>query len=94
MSENEVMEFVVDSLAAIGMQKVEASGLRPSPFGPSPGFRFQLAFQSADGLDMLGSVVGTMRNGSLYLIIYSGAALHYYPKHNSTVEAVIASIQI
>jgi hypothetical protein len=94
MSESEVMEFVVDSLAAIGVQKIEASELRPSPFGPLPGFRFDLAFQSAGGLDMLGTVVGTIKGKDLYLIIYSGAALHYYPKHKSTAEAVIASIQI
>jgi len=93
MSESEVLEFVVDSLAAIGQQKIEATGLRPSPFGPLPGFQFELAFQSSSGLDMLGSVVGTIKDDGLYLIMYTGAALHYYPKHKATVDSVIASIQ-
>jgi hypothetical protein len=93
MSENEVMEFVVDSLAALGAQKIEPSGLRPAAFGPWPGFRFDLSYQTADGLDMLGSVLGTVKDGDLYLIIYTGAAQHYYPKHKPSVEAVISSIQ-
>lgn len=93
MSENEVMEFVVDSLAVVGAQNIKASDLRPNQFGPMPGFRFEITFQSTSGLDMLGSIVGTIKDDSLFLIIYSGAAQHYYPKHKPTVEAVISSIQ-
>jgi hypothetical protein len=93
MSENEIMEFVVDSLTNMGAQNIEARDLRPSPFGPWPGFRFELVFQSASGLDMLGSIAGTVRDDKLYLIIYSAAAQHYYPKHKPTVDALISSIQ-
>src|SRR5262245_11992667 len=94
MSESEVMEFVVDSLAAAGAQKVEETGLAPASFGQRPGFRFDLAYQSGDGLDKLGSVLGMLKDGKLYLIIYTGAAQHYYPKYKAAVEALFASIQI
>jgi hypothetical protein len=94
MSESEVMEFVVDSFAAAGAQKVEAIGLAPAPFGQRSGFRFELTYQSGDGLDKLGSVIGMLLDGKLYLIIYTGAAQHYYPKYKPTVEALLASIQI
>ena len=94
MSESEVMEFVVDSFAAAGAQKIEAIGLAPAPFGPRPGFRFDLAFQSDNGLDRLGTVIGTMKDGELYLIIFTGAAQHYYSKHKPAVDALFASIQI
>jgi hypothetical protein len=94
MSEGEVMEFVVDSFAAAGAQKVEATGLVPAQFGSRPGFRFDLSFQSGDGLDKLGTVIGMLIDGKLYLILYTGAAQHYYPKHKPTVEALFASIQM
>jgi hypothetical protein len=94
MSEGEVMEFVVDSFASAGLQKVEAGGLAPASFGSRPGFRFDLAYQSAEGLDKLGTVLGMLADGRLYLIIYTGAAQHYFPMHKPTVEAVLASIQI
>ena len=94
MSESEVMEFVVDSLAAAGAQKIEASGLAPAPFGPRPGFRFDLAYQSGSGLDKLGMAIGTLKDGELYLIIFTGAAQHYYPKYKPAVDALFASIQI
>jgi hypothetical protein len=94
MSESEVMEFVVDSLAAAGAQKIEATGLAPAPFGPRPGFRFDLAYQSGSGLDKLGMALGTLEDGKLYLIIFTGAAQHYYPKYKSSVDALFASIQI
>jgi hypothetical protein len=94
MSESEVMEFVVDSLAAAGAQKIEATGLAPAAFGPRPGFRFELAYQSGNGLDKLGMAKGMFAEGKLYLIIFTGAAQHYFPKHKPSVEALFASIQI
>jgi hypothetical protein len=93
MSESEVMEFVVDSLAAAGAQKVEALNLAPVPFGSRPGFHFDLTFQNSSGLDKLGSVIGTMKDGKLYLILYTGAAQHYFPKYKPTVDALFASVQ-
>jgi hypothetical protein len=94
MSESEVMEFVVDSFAAAGAQTVEAKGLAPAQFGSRPGFRFGLSYQSGDGLDKLGTAIGMLTDGKLYLILYTGATQHYYPKHKATVEALFASIQI
>jgi hypothetical protein len=94
MSESEVMEFVVDSYAAAGAQKVAALNLTPAPFGSRPGFRFDLAFQNTSGLDKLGSVIGTMKDGKLYLILFTGAAQHYFPKYKPTADALFASIRI
>jgi hypothetical protein len=94
LSESEVMEFVVDSFTAAGGQRVEARNLAPAPFGPLPGFHFDFTFQTASGLDKLGTVIGTMKEGKLYLILFTGAAQHYFPKHKPSVDALFASIQI
>ena len=93
MTANDVMEFVVDSMAAGGGGAVEASGLRPMAFGSHDGFRFEMTLITTDGLDKDAIVAGTVIGKKLHLIIYSGARMHYFPKYRDTVEGILASIQ-
>ncbi|MFQ5785981.1 MAG: hypothetical protein ACE5H8_14325 [Alphaproteobacteria bacterium] len=94
MSESEVMEFLIDSIAASGIARVEASGLRPISFGAVPGFRFEFSYLSAEGLEMDGMAAGAIVDGKLYVIIYSGAHAYYYPKYMPEVERLIDSIEM
>lgn len=93
MTPNEVMEFVVDSLSRAGASTVEGRNLRPSDFGSSPGFRFELSFLDADGLETDGMVCGTVIEKRLYMILYTGARIHYFPKYRDEVERIIQSIE-
>ncbi len=94
MTASEIMEFVVDSLTMLGLEKIEAKGLRPEKFGTAQGFRFEMNFVTRQGLEGQGSVVGGVVKEKLYLIIYSGARAHYYPKHKDHVERIIQSIRM
>ncbi len=94
MSETELVDAVVDAFSLSGAQQVEAKNLRPAPFGSLQGFRFELAFLNEDGLEKNGVVIGTIAADSLYLIIYTGARLHYFPKYAGEFETMIASIEI
>ena len=94
MNAHEIMEFIVDSLTAIGMIRVHATGLRPASFGSEPGFRFDLTFRSRGGLEMEGFVLGMVMQERLHLILYWGASRHYYPKHRDDVEQIIDSIEM
>ena len=94
MSEIEVMDFIVDTLIATGNGDVEASGLRPAPFGDLPGFRFEIAFAGSNGLDRNAIIAGAIHGELLYLIIYSGARIHYFDAHRGTAEDIIASIEM
>src|SRR5918996_1357362 len=58
MNESEIMEFVVDSLARLNYAQLQAHHLRPISFGRLPGFRFDLTFLFADGLEGQGLAVG------------------------------------
>ncbi len=93
------LEAVNMGLAAVradrmGARLVEASNLRPTKFGHLPGFRFDLSFIYPEGLDGSGIVVGAIHENKLYLILYVGARLHYYPRYRDVVERLIGSIQI
>jgi hypothetical protein len=94
MAALEIMEFVVDSVTALGAQKVEAANLRPQRFGNVQGFRFDLRFASKAGLEEEGLVVGALAKERLHLIIYTGTRAHYFPKHKDHVERMIESISL
>ena len=93
MAATEIMEFVVDSLALAGLEKIETTGLRPEQFGGSQGFRFDMSFVTRQGLEGQGTVVGAVLKEKLHLIIYSGTRAHYYPKHKEHLERIIQSIR-
>ena len=73
---------------------VETTGLRPIDFGSHPGFRFDLAFRTGQGLKEAGFVIGAVLEEKLYLIIYTAARAHYYDKYKQQVERLVASIQV
>jgi hypothetical protein len=94
MSETEVVDAIVDSFALSGAQQVEAKNLRPANFGSLDGFRFELAFLNSDGLEKDGAIVGVISDQSLYLIIYTGTRIHYYPRYAGQFEEIVSSIKI
>lgn len=94
MTASEIMEFVVDSLALAGFEKIEATRLRPEKFGSAQGFRFDTNFVTRHGLEGQASVVGAVLKEKLHLIIYSGTRAYYYPKHRDHVERIIQSIHL
>ena len=94
MSETDLVDAIVDAFSLSGAQQVTARNLRPVPFGNAEGFRFELGFLNADGLKKEGVVVGTIVNQSLYLIIYTGTKIHYFPKYAGEFENIVKSIRI
>jgi hypothetical protein len=94
MSETELVDAVVDAFSLSGAQQVKARNLRPAAFGGMDGFRFELGFMNEDGLKKEGVVVGTIVDEALYLIVYTGAKIHYFPKYSGEFEALVESIRI
>jgi hypothetical protein len=94
MKANDVMKFVVDSIAREGANEVEAAALEPFAFGGRDGFRFEMTLLSPDGLEMQGVVVGFQTESELNLILYTGTRMYYFPKYWPVVEGIIASIEI
>lgn len=93
MKANEIMEFVIDSIARGGAGEVGSSNLRPAQFGAVQGFRFELTFLTSEGLEVDGLAAGAVIEEKLHLIIYTGARAYYYPKYRDAVERMIGSIE-
>jgi hypothetical protein len=94
MSETELVDAIVDAFSLSGAQQVEARDLRPAPFGSEQGFRFEVGFTDENGLHKEGAVVGAIVDEALYLIIYTAAKLHYFPKYRDEFEGIVNSIRI
>jgi len=54
----------------------------------------EFLFTTEDGLLREGFTVGAKKDKKLYLIIYSGARLHYYPKNKGDAESIVQSIKM
>jgi len=94
MTASEVMEFVIDSLGRAGAADLEARGLQPAQFGSVEGFRFELTFATASGLEMSGLAAGAVIEDALHLILYTGARVYYFPKYRDDVERLLGSIEM
>ncbi len=103
MRATEIMEFFVDSLIAaerLGWRepnltagRIAAENLRPYDFSRQRGFRFEIRFVAANGLEYEGFVVGARIEDKLYLISYSGTRQYYYPKYKQAAEKLMASLR-
>ncbi len=54
----------------------------------------EFLFTTEDGLLREVFTVGDKKEKKLYLIIYSGARLHYYPKNKGDDESIVQSIKV
>ena len=93
MNANEAMEFVIDTLAVTGAGEVRARGLRPKKFGAHAGFRFDLDYLDATGLEGRGMAHGAVIDGKLYLMLYLAPAEHYFDTYGGPVEAMFESLE-
>lgn len=91
MSPTELVEFVADSTAALGYQRVETKALRPGSLGGKDGVRFDLTAQTAEGLEMAGTALVVEKDGKLYVNLYLAPREHYYEAYLPEVEKVFAS---
>lgn len=92
MSDTELVEFVVDSIAGFGYQRPEAVGMRPAAIGASTGVRFELATQTSEGLLVDGTSVIVRQGDLTYALIYLAPREHYYETNLKDVETIFASL--
>lgn len=93
MSPLEVRDLVVATFARDGLLNVATHDLRPTPFGPDDGYRFEYTYQTRDGLKKKGFAVGTIHDGRLFLIVYSAPEIFYFDRYKDVVERMIGSLR-
>jgi hypothetical protein len=93
MNELEVVEFFQASAAALGIQSMNTSKMRPVQFGTKPGFRFDFDYLTKNGLAMAGFATGAVFEKKLYMIFYVGTRQHYFDKRREEAQRVMESVR-
>jgi hypothetical protein len=94
LSTRERVEFVVDSVSAMGYQHVESANLRPAKFGATDAVRIDLTGVTKEGLDMRGTALIAATGDNLHLILYLAPAEHYFAASLPEVESIMAKATI
>ncbi|MGH6970296.1 MAG: hypothetical protein ACREEQ_01680, partial [Caulobacteraceae bacterium] len=88
----DTVQFVADSVAALGYDHVATANLRPAKFGGADAVRFDLAAKTSDGLDISGAGLTALKDGKLYVILFLAPSEHYYGAGLDEVNGVMASV--
>lgn len=94
LSFNEQVEFVTDSIAAMGYFRVETHDLRPQKIGAVDGLRFDFDAQTQEGLNIDGTALAAMSGGRFNLVMFMAPEEHYFPASKNRVEAILASTKL
>jgi len=92
-SPQDTVEFVADSVTALGYLKVDTANLRPAKLGGAEAVRFDLTARTTDGLDISGSAVTARKGGKLYVILYLAPSEHYYGATLAEVDSIMNSAE-
>jgi len=94
MLPDEVMELVGSTLGKLQYRQIRTAGLRPAPFGMTTGFRFDLNFTNADGLQFKGVALFAERRGKLDLLLFIAPGEYYFDHYAPVVDRVFTSVQL
>jgi hypothetical protein len=91
MSETELAEFVVDTVAAFGYEGVASQNLRPAKFGAVDAIRFDLTAKTDEGLEIMGTSQVGLVNGKLHMMLFLAPSEHFYPTMLADINQVFGS---
>ncbi|MBX3428081.1 MAG: hypothetical protein KF779_00710 [Hyphomonadaceae bacterium] len=91
MSEQELVEFVIDSLATMNFQDPQSTGLRPQNLAGAPGVRFEINTRLETGLNFSGTALVARSGDNLHLLMFLAPSEYYYGAFVQEVDAMFAS---
>jgi hypothetical protein len=94
MLPEDVAELTAANFGKLGYQQVKTSNLRPAAFGAGKGFRFDMSYMTAGGLEMNAMALACQRNGRLDLIVFTAPREYYFGHYAPTVEQIFNSVQV
>ena len=87
-------EFIIDTLATLGLTQVQSSGLRPVRVSGLDGFAFDLSYLNENGLAYEGHVRGAEYEEQLHVLLYTGTRAYYFDAQKADVERMLDSVKI
>jgi hypothetical protein len=94
MLPEDVAELTAANFGKLGYQQVKTGNLRPATFGSAKGFRFDMSYTTAAGLQMKAMALACQRNGRLDLIVFTAPQEYYFAHYAPTVEQIFGSLQV
>ena len=94
LTASELMEFVSDSVSALGYLKVETTSPRPGKFADADGVRFDLTGRTLEGLDISGTALAAVKGGKLYVILYLAPTEHFFADGLPEVEQIMKTATV
>ena len=95
MTPSEVMDlFEATFSAEMKTTVLEARNLHPITLGGADGFRFEASYTGANEVECEMVVAGAISGDRLYLLVYRGARLHYFPKYLPEFERIVGSARL
>ncbi len=94
LTATEQIEFVSDSVAALGYERVVTSRPRPAKMDGKDALRFDLTLRTTGGLDLSGAALAAVVNDKLYLVLFLAPSEHYYQTMLPDVEQIMSSFKI
>lgn len=92
MSVTEQVEFVSDSISAIGYERMETSGVRPVTIGGQRGVRFDFTTINPDGLNYKGLGQAVKVGDQLHVAVYLAPEEHYFQASLASATATMDAI--
>lgn len=92
MSVTEQVEFVGESVTALGYERVATSGVRPVELNGQRAVRFDIEAATGEGLDIRGIGQAAKRDGKLYVAIYLAPAEHYFEAARPSAENAMGGV--
>ena len=93
-SASEQVEFVVDTLAVMDYQSIEASGLRRAARAGGTGVLFDLTARTPEGLNVSGLAQVIEVDGRLYVAIFAAPTEHYFGVYQAEALRVMESFRL
>lgn len=94
MGFSEQVEFVSDSVAALGYERVATEAIRPIEVSGQRGVRFGITAATKAGLDIKGLAQAVVKDDRLYVVLYLAPAEHYFDASRSNAETAMDSLVI
>lgn len=91
MGELDVVEFLTDSLSALGLEDITAQDVRPAPFAGAQGVRFEFTARRANGLAVRGAAAASSAREALDGLVFLAPAEHYFTVYHGDVETMFDS---
>lgn len=92
MTSRELSEMLVETLVAMGYQRVEEVELTPARFLDSDGVRVLLSAQTQPGLNMSALAVAAARGGKLQALLFVAPSEYYFPRDEAEITRMFNNI--